>query len=452
MKRIKRAAATITALALCSVLIISLTRAASVSATVPGVNTILSIGPSGYASGGVNGYSTDPKLSGNGKFAAFSSSYRDLIANETHYEFLTYVRNISTNTNVIASVSTNGTIPNQDTMVNAISRTGRYVLFQSKASNLVDGSTTTTTRQQLYLRDMTTGTTTLISKNASGAIADQDVLGENVSSDGRYVLFFSTATNLDAAATNSYGNLYLLDRSNNSLTVINKAADGTVPTAAWAPYGHMSCDGSLIAFQSSADLTLNGQNGHVNTFLLDRRDGNKITNITHASNGAALGADISCNGEYVTFMSYATDLDPTVTMTSGGLRSYAYNRIDNKFYLANQDSNGNEANGGIPYNPYSLTGSDNFTSVSDDGRIVFLSDASNLDSKATSNRKDVFVRDTNTGTTELVSQSTSGTDANADSYGPSVSADGKVAGYGSNATNLVTNDNFSGDAFVSKLE
>ena len=80
-------------------------------------------------------------------------------------------------------------------------------------------------------------------------------------------------------------------------------------------------------------------------------------------------------------------------------------------------------------------------SISQDGRFVaFESRASNLVANDTNGRRDIFVRDRQTGTTERISFSTESTESNGDSFNPSVGQDGRFVAFESRASNLVAND------------
>ncbi len=420
------------------------------SATVPGVNDMVSINR--YNSDGGNQDSSRPYISGDGKFVAFDSSANDLISSDSNNRNDVFIRNLGSSSTNRVSVSGAGTQADDSSTVDGLSRTGRYVLFHSNASNLIDGSSTATTNAQLYLRDTVSNTTTLLSQNSSGDTADNYVVGLDVSSDGRFILFYSGATNLGPSVTNTNSsNLYMLDRTNNSFTILNKTYNGSLPNnSGWTPYAHMSCDGSLVVLQSAPNLTTTSSS-HVDVYLLDRRAGDHLTDLTAAANGAAIGPNISCNGEYIGFASYANNLDTSITDTSQNhYHAYSYNRVNNTFSVVDQASSGTSGNTAIL--PTTSGGGEQYMQLSDTGVAVFQTAATNLVSGGTSGQANIYVRNVVGATTELLSRDSSASEGNGSSQTPTVASDGKLASYKSNASNLVSSDtNSHGDVFTSQI-
>ncbi|HEV7454809.1 MAG TPA: hypothetical protein VGO07_06135 [Candidatus Saccharimonadales bacterium] len=356
-----------------------------------------------------------------------------------------FVRNISANTVVRASVSTAGVGANQYSAAPVISETGRYVVFSSASSNLIDGRTITTGDQQLYMRDMVSNTTTILTEVSSGTFANSPTYASDVSSDGRFVLFRSYATNLGPTMSGgSHYNVFLLDRATNTTTWVNAVASGST---GGDPYdAHMSCDGSLIVFDGSASYLGLPGGSHFDVFLLDRRGGSRLTNITGSANGAAVSPRISCNGNYIGFSSYASNLDPITAGMTLYYHIYNYDRINDQFSLVDQTTGGVLANAPVGIAPTAPL----FFSISDKGSSVFGSTATNLDAAATAGQRQLFIRDPNAGTTELLTRDSGGTEGDDESRIASISLDGKTAAYDSYATNLVSGDsNSQRDIFVS---
>jgi Tol biopolymer transport system component len=150
---------------------------------------------------------------------------------------------------------------------------------------------------------------------------------------------------------------------------------------------------------------------------------------------------LSSDGRYVAFISDATNL-------TSPAESSADNDVfvhDRKTLTTTRASLATD--GSIPDAAVSYT-----ESFSGNGRFVaFQSPAKNLTTPAQTNDfEDIFVRDTKTGVTELISVSTGGGEANGDSIYPSISDDGRYVAFASAATNLVSNDSNGavGDIFV----
>ncbi len=146
---------------------------------------------------------------------------------------------------------------------------------------------------------------------------------------------------------------------------------------------------------------------------------------------------LSADGRFVAFGSDATNLVPGDT--NGVSDAFVYERLSGTTERVSVSSTGAEANG-TSYAP----------AISADGRFVaFRSDATNLVPGDTNGVSDAFVRDRMTGTTERVSVSSAGAEANGTSYAPAISADGRFVAFSSDATNLVGRDtNAAVDVFV----
>jgi Tol biopolymer transport system component len=155
------------------------------------------------------------------------------------------------------------------------------------------------------------------------------------------------------------------------------------------------------------------------------------------ANDLSSGASISADGRIVAFYSYASNL--VAGDTNGAPDVFVRDRQAGATQRVSVSSSDKQANNG-----------NGFLSVSSDGRLVaFLSSATNLVARDTNNFSDIFVRDRSTGTTERVSISSSGNEADASSRAPSISADGRFVAFSSDASNLVASDtNRSTDVFV----
>lgn len=417
-----------------------------VSALVPGINQRVSLTSSGNQSstGGTNGL-----LSPDGKFVVFRGGTSIMPSGGSGL----FKRNIATGVVERVSVSNSGVIADASVTPEDVSYTGRYVLFRSKATNLIDGRTVASTVDQLYLRDTLGLTTTLVTQNLAGALSDStwhESIG--VSSDGRFVGFVAyNATNLNTDSTDGSARMYMLDRLENTLDIIDRKPDGTLATAnsAWPPVAKMNCDGSMIAFQYGTDIASTGST-KVDTYLLDRRGASdKIIPISKQGNQAGYAPSISCNGDYIGFKSGSNNLDPTVTITYGGTyRPYVYNRINDSFHLAPITTSG------APIGYSDVCGATASTrscvEISDNGIASFVVNDASLTGAS---GKQVYIRNIGTGTTELISRNSSGVPASTPYFSDrtTMSADGRVVLYSTDANNLVTGDsNGQYDVFLSQ--
>ena len=191
---------------------------------------------------GISGF-TSFSVSSNGQFVAFYSDADDLVPNDTNATRDVFVRALVPGTNILVSVNTNGVSGDYLSTDPAISGDGRYVAFTSSADDLVPGDANDA--QDVFIRDLQTGTTTLVSVSANGVNpGNGDSFSPIISADGRYVLFHSTASNLAAGSFGSgTENLFFRDLQTATTYELTSAFSGTgVNTAAMTP------DGNWVAF------------------------------------------------------------------------------------------------------------------------------------------------------------------------------------------------------------
>jgi len=155
-------------------------------------------GATTYVSNGVGGQPPNDYvfgvIAGGGRFVLFNSGASNLVPGDTNGTFDVFVHDRDTATTTRVSVASDGTEANGTSDGLAISDDGRFVAFQSGATNLVPGGS----GQNIYVRDRNTGTTTRISVAPGGSGPDATVDEPSISADGRFVLYRSYATNLAA--------------------------------------------------------------------------------------------------------------------------------------------------------------------------------------------------------------------------------------------------------------
>ena len=123
-----------------------------------------------------------------------------------------------------ASVATGGEQGNGRSFFPAISADGRFVAFYSDASNLVAADTNGA--RDVFVHDRQTGETARVSVDSSGAEANGDSFAPAISADGRFVAFSSAASNLVAGDTNGVDDVFLRDRQENTTTRVSVALGG----------------------------------------------------------------------------------------------------------------------------------------------------------------------------------------------------------------------------------
>jgi hypothetical protein len=352
--------------------------------------------------------------------------------------YVTYVHALGNNIELI-SVSDNGT-GNNDSLNPSITYDGRYVTFESYASNLVPNDTNGP--REIFVRDRQTTTTAIVSIASDSIKGNSNSYIPVISDDGRYVAFYSEASNLVPNDTNGYWDTFVHDRQANITSRISIAFDGTQANNDSCCGTAISDNGRFVAFDSLAsNLVPNDTNGHTDVFVRDRQT--TTTAIVSIASDGTKGNNLSTrpcisgDGRYVTFHSWSNNLvsDDTNDMCD----IFVHDRQANTTTRVSIASDNTQANNGS-FSP----------SVSDDGRyITFCSHASNLVPNDTNVHLDVFVRDRQTNTTEIVSVASNGTQGNNDSFSYSISSDGRYVAFSSYASNLVPNDtNNSSDVFV----
>ncbi len=322
----------------------------------------------------------------------------------------------------------------------AISANGRYVAFQSNASNLVAGDTNGVA--DVFVRDLVTGETTRVSVATDGSQGNGpsgDRL--SISADGRYVAFSSVASNLVTGDTNLASDIFVHDRLTGETTRISTATDGSQGNSS-STFASISGDGRYVAFESDATNLVPGDtNLSTDIFVHDRLTG-ETTRVSVATNGTQANSfsdepAISADGRYVVYGSYASNLVPGDT--NGVTDVFVYDRTSGTTRRVSVASDGTQGNGFSP-----------FATISGDGRyIAFGSEATNLVPGDTNNAVDNFIFDQVTGQTTRISVASDGTQANSDSGGRSISADGNYVAFWSAASNLVAGDtNNAPDIFL----
>ncbi len=310
----------------------------------------------------------------------------------------------------------------------------RYVVFVSEATNLVAGDTNA--NADVFVRDRVLGETTRVSVSSSGQQGNGRSVDPSVSSDGRFIAFTSTSTNLVANDTNQLADVFVHDRQTGQTSRVSVASTGIQANGA-STTDHVSGDGRYVVFRSQAtNLVAGDTNNFQDVFVYDRQTGQtkrvSVSSSGQQANGSSAAATgVSHDGRYVVFSSTASNLVPNDT--NGFLDVFVHDQELSTTTRVSVSSTGVQANADC--------GTSESRSISADGRYVaFSTPANNLVSGDTNNREDAFVHDRQTGETTRVSVSSSGVQGNADSLLPSLSDDGQVVVFRSDASNLVPGD------------
>ena len=170
------------------------------------------------------------------------------------------------------SVDDNGIQGNSDSFSSSISADGRYVAFDSRASNLVSDDTNGV--NDIFVYDTVANTTRRISVDDNGSEGNNYSLNPSISADGRYVAFRSSARNLVSGDTNGYADIFVYDTVANTTRIVSVDDNGTQGNGE-SYFPSISADGSRVAFVSEASNLVSGDTNNATDIFL--YDNNSVT-------------------------------------------------------------------------------------------------------------------------------------------------------------------------------
>jgi len=189
---------------------------------------------------------------------------------------------------------------------------GRYVVFESAASNLVPGDTILAV--DIFVKDLQTGAIERVSTNDADGQGDFSSFDGRFSADGRHVVFESFATNLVSNDTNFRTDVFIKDLQNGAIQLVSTDATGGQGNE-WSGDAELSADGRYVVFGSFAsNLVPDDTNNNYDIFVKDLQTGAIQCVSTDAfgveGNGWSSSATFSADGHYVIFHSGASNLVP----------------------------------------------------------------------------------------------------------------------------------------------
>ena len=301
------------------------------------------------------------------------------------------------------------------------------------------------------MRDTVTATTILVSRQSAsdgGDGGDAQSAFASMSADGRYVAFESSASNLAADDDNGERDIFVRDLQTNATTLVSRrsALSGNGPANDGSFDAAISADGRYVAFESSADnLSTIDDNAVFNVFVRDLQSGS-VRLVSRRSAGGPSGGDggngdsrrpaLSADGRYVAFDSEANNLSDEDDNSVIGV--FVRDLELDTTTLGSRQSGGAAG----------ADGDSRDAVLSSDARLLaFSSEADNLSTDDNGNAGDVFVRDLQTGALVLASRESTadgGAGGNDDSGGAAFSGDGRYLGFHSGADNLSALDSDGG--------
>ncbi|MFN2114534.1 MAG: TolB family protein, partial [Anaerolineae bacterium] len=369
-----------------------------------------------------NSSSTGPHVAEGGGYVAFTSGASNLVPGDTNDAYDVFVHELATGETSRVSVATDGSEATGDSTAGGISADGRYVVFESFASNLVAGDTNR--EPDVFLHDRRTGLTMLVSAGLDGAPADAGASAPAISANGRVVAFESDSTNLVPDDGNGVRDVFAWDLALGRIVRVSVSSAGA-EAAAPSHGAAVSGDGALVAFTSdSRRLVDDDLNGVADVFVRDLAAGETAL-VSRATSGAQADdecgeAAISSGGEHVAFTSLALTLDNVGSVwRSAFVRSLA----DESTVRVSVSAAGSAAEGNAEH-----------PVLTADGRLVaFSSEAANLVPDDSNSDSDVFVNFIGGGITVRASVWSSGEEGDGASRNPSISGDGRWVAFDSRA-------------------
>jgi hypothetical protein len=259
-----------------------------------------------------NGFCFGPSISADGRFVAFMSEASNLVPGDTNGLRDVFVHDGVAATTVRVNVDSAGNQANADGFFPVISADGRFVAFQSEASNLVPGDTNAA--HDIFVHDLVTAITTRVSVATDGTQGNGFL--PSMTPDGRFVAFYSIAP-LVAGDTNADWDVYIRDLATSATTRVSVSSSGIQGnSSSWV--SAISGDGGYVAFESDAsNLVAGDTNGDRDIFVRDRIAGTttrvNVSSTGIQANGFTVGPTISADGRFVGFYSFASNLVPADT-------------------------------------------------------------------------------------------------------------------------------------------
>jgi Tol biopolymer transport system component/uncharacterized membrane protein YgcG len=385
-----------------------------------GALELVSVG-SGSAGGQGSQPSVNADVSGDGRYVVFESRARELVPGDLRGATDVFVRDRLLKETTRVSVGIGGAEANGESKEPAISADGEWIAFQSAASNLVPGDTNAAT--DIFLVHRRSGAITRASVDSQGGQAAGGSERPSISGDGGVVAFTSAAADLVPGDTNRVQDVFVYRRTSKQTSMVSKTHSGGL-LAGPSFHPDVSRDGRWVAFITQADSVLaSDPYRNYDSYLTDLSAGRTVS-VGVGDSGAALPGDnwdarVSADGRYVAFRAGSA--------VGGPPQIRRFDRTTNKSVLISQTGDGE------PGNQMSLA-----PAISDDGNLIaFHSAASDLVGGDQNGQFDVMVRDVKSGVVNRYSVSPTGEGGNRESYNPVLSGNGGTLVFESLASNLV---------------
>jgi hypothetical protein len=398
-------------------------------AQAAGMYTRISVSTGGE---GANAMSYRGDISADGRFVAFDSEADNLVAGDVNEFGDVFLRDLQLGTTVLVSTTAGGVQGNGGSGGPVVSADGRFVAFESGATNLI-ATADTNGFTDVYVKDMQTGAVARASLSTAGAEPTGESFTYSISGDGRYVVFDSEANNLVPNDTNGAGDVFVRDMQANTTIGVSISGNSGGFDAS------ISLDGQFVVFTSgSTNLVPNDTNGKADVFVYSMQTGQIVRASVSSSgvegNNSSSDPSISGDGHYVTFSSASTNFT--------ALDTYYYNHLYIRDMQAGITTFASIKDG------YVMVGESDASEISADGRYIIYSFDDKGDGMPT---RWLYLHDRVAGTNMMV-VSAGIMEYEWNPLLPSISGDGRFIVFSSSSPNLVTGDtNGVRDVFLKDL-
>lgn len=286
-------------------------------------------------------HSFDAVVSGSGRYVAFVSSADNLPGDDLYDDV--YRKDMKTGAIRLVSRTRGGDSADDHSFAPSISANGRFVAFGTNADNLPGDDSV----ENVVIKDMRTGRVLLISRNSSGDPADNISFDAAVSASGRFVAFESQATNL-GGDSESESSVFIHDVETRKTRLVSKNSAGEPATGGPCNDAAISSSGRFVAFECAATTNLPGQGPATDdqTYVHDRKTG-RTRLVSKTTGGDPADGDsedpsISGSGRFVAFES---EDGTNLPAASGEDQSYVHDRQTGRTRLVSKTTGGDPADG-----------------------------------------------------------------------------------------------------------
>lgn len=372
-------------------------------------------------------------LSPDGRFVVFSSSAANLAAGDLAGYSDVFLRDTQRSTTTRISLTTSGAEPFGDSSAGVASDDGRFLAFQSEATNLAAGDFNGTS--DVFVRDLQTGVTTIVSASGAGVVGNGRSFAPSISADGLRIAFVSEASNLVANDGNAVADVFVRNLSNNSIKLVTKGVGG-IPADGASSRAVISGDGRFIAYVSGATNLVAGHSGTFQDVFVTSFATGATELVSLATGGAQGNADsgaptISHDGNRIAFASSAQNFG---TVAAGTSNVFLRDRGAATTLLLSAQPNGTPANGSSDRPLISANGS----------FVCFRTAASNLAAGESGTTPDAYVTEISTLLHQRASVPTSPLPSELNSGGVAeilgVTDDGRYGVFSTAASNIVASE------------